>query len=130
MIESEEIAITGIGVVLPGCFAANTMWDQLRLGETQLKLEVDPENASRRIAMGRVSDFRPEEHLSRVPRHFYDKYDREVQIYLASVFSALEHAQLEIGTYPPGRVGVFDGCSRPMFGAWYERMRHELQTSS
>ena len=125
----DEIAITGFGVVLPGCDAVETLWDHLRRGESQLRFEPDPADETRRIAMGRITDFVPERHLQRVPRRYYDQYDREVHIYLASVLAAVEHAGLDLPRFAPSRIGIFDGCSRPMFGAWHEKRKHEFQTS-
>ncbi len=126
---ADEVWITGFGVILPGCDSADGLWDKLRRGESQLRLEPDPQDASNKIAMGRVRDFRPERYLARVPERFYSRYDREVQLYLASVFSAVEHAGLELPGRTPGRVGIFDGCSRPMFSAWGMKKKRELESS-
>src|SRR5262249_22483583 len=125
-----EIAITGLGVVLPGCHTIPTLWDQLRHGESQLRFEPDSEDASHTITTGRILDFLPEHHLECVPRRYYDLYDREVQIYLASVFSAIEHAGLNPSRWAPRRVGIFDGSSRPMFGSWHEKRLEEFRTSA
>jgi 3-oxoacyl-[acyl-carrier-protein] synthase II len=126
---SDEIAITGIGVVLPRCDAVDTLWNHLRHGESQLRFEPDPADERHTIAMGRITDFAPERHLGRVPRRYYDRYDREVQIYLASVLAAVGHAALDLRRVAPSRIGIFDGCSRPMFGAWHDKRRHEFLTS-
>jgi 3-oxoacyl-[acyl-carrier-protein] synthase II len=126
----DEIVVTGLGVLLPGADNPSTFWDQLRAGDSQLRLEPDPENSARMLAVGRLRDFAPERYLAAVPERFYRRYDREVQIYLSSVFAAIEHAALDLPGTTPGRVGVFDGCSRPMFGAWNAKKKHEIETSA
>jgi len=125
MLANDDVVITGLGVTLPGCDTSERLWDLLRRGESQLELEPDPSDASACIALGRIRNFSPARSLSRVPERFYARYDREVQIYLASVFAAVAEAELELPGHSPGRVGIFDGCSRPMFSAWSEKKRQE-----
>ncbi len=129
MLPSDDVVITGLGVTLPGCDTSERLWELLRRGESQLALEPDPSDDSARIALGRIRDFSPARALSRVPERFYARYDREVQIYLASVFAALAEARLELPGRSPGRVGIFDGCSRPMFGAWSNKKKEEHAAS-
>jgi 3-oxoacyl-[acyl-carrier-protein] synthase II len=127
---ADEIVITGFGVILPGCDTVETLWDHLRRGESQLRFEPDPADASRKLAMGRVRNFLPERYLKQVPQRYYERYEREIQLYLSSIFSAVEHAHLDLPGRAPHRVGLFDGCSRPLFGAWNEKTKRELQTSA
>ncbi len=126
---NDEVVITGVGVTLPGCDTSERLWELLRRGESQLQLEPDPSDASARIALGRIRDFSPARALAQVPERFYARYDREVQIYLASVFAALTEAQVELPGRSPSRVGIFDGCSRPMFSAWSEKKKQERESS-
>lgn len=124
-----DVVITGVGVVLPGCSTKEQMWGHLRDGESQLHFEAgaSPED---RIPMGRVTDFDPEEALTGLPHRFTRHYEREVQLYLASLLRARDDAGLDLSSLVRERVGLFDGCSRPMFLAWYERIRREAKSSA
>lgn len=127
-----EVVVTGLGTILAGCDSPETMWEQLHTGQSQLTLELDPADPSVQMSVGRVRNFHADHILAGagVPERFFRQCDREVQLYLASVFSALAHAGIDLATCDPERVGLFDGCSRPMFSAWYERLRREFLAPS
>jgi 3-oxoacyl-[acyl-carrier-protein] synthase II len=120
-----EVLVTGVGVILPGCDSLDLFWEQLSQGRSQLKLRPDPSKPSQQLAMGVIEGFRPEKFLSSIPERALRQYDREVQLYLASVYSARAHAGVDLGDLVPERIGLFDGCSRPMFAGWYDRLRRE-----
>ncbi|HET9625648.1 MAG TPA: beta-ketoacyl synthase N-terminal-like domain-containing protein, partial [Kofleriaceae bacterium] len=74
---------------------------------------------------GRVRGFDPSRWLGRLPRAYYERYDREQQLYLASLMIAIGDAGLDLATIPRERIGIFDGTSRGNFDYWYERIRSE-----
>jgi len=118
----QEVVITGVGVVLPGCDDAATLWTQLREGQSQLTLQAVP-GLSERMPMGTVEGFEPAEALREFPSRFIARYSREVQLYLASVLRARDHAGIDLEAIPSRRVGLFDGVARPGFAFWQERQR-------
>jgi len=52
-----------------------------------------------------------------------ERYPREIQLYLASLYLARKDAGLDWGALPLDRVGLYDGVARPTLAFWYERMR-------
>ena len=122
--------MTGMGVLLPGCDTVEDLWSHLRDGRSQLTLEADPSEPTRKVAMGRIHDFRPEKYLRKIPERAFRQYDREVQLYLSSLYMAIEHAKVDLPAFDPAKVGIFDGCSRPMFAGWYERLLKDHTYSS
>lgn len=127
--QADDIVITGIGVILPNCDDVATLWLQLKEGRTQLTIEPDPADPSKNVVVGRVRDFDPARYLDDVPERFYRQYHREVQMYLASVYNARRDAGFPEADAAPERIGLYDGCSRPMFAAMYERIQRETQSS-
>jgi 3-oxoacyl-[acyl-carrier-protein] synthase II len=116
----QEIVITGIGVVLPGCDQPTTLWRQLVDGASQLRFHTAP-GGGPRVPMGRIEGFDPVAALGEVPERFVARYSREVALYLASVYRARDDARLDIDELPARRVGLFDGVSRPALGFWLRR---------
>ncbi len=100
-------------------------WHHLQDGESQLSMESDPSDPSVKCAVGRILDFDPARYLSEIPKRFYDRYPREIQLYLSSVLQARDDAGLNWDTLDPERIGLFDGVARPTLGFWYERIRAE-----
>jgi len=72
-------------------------------------------------AVGRIVGFDPADYLHGIPKRFYQRYSRELQLYLASLLLAQADSNLEWGSLDLKRVGLFDGVSRPTFAAWYEK---------
>ncbi|RYE94109.1 MAG: hypothetical protein EOO75_02810, partial [Myxococcales bacterium] len=132
---SREVVITGMGVVLPGCDRRETFWQQLRDGQSQLTMEPAPDEPTLRCPMGRIHGFDPDAYLGEFPSRFYERYPRELQIYLASVLLARDDAALRLEAEVPERIGLFDGSSRSSFEFWYDTIpqeasvaRHDLYT--
>ncbi len=115
--------VTGIGVLLPNCDRREVFWEQLKEGRSQLRFEPDPGKPDELCAMGRVRDFDPGRYLGDIPRRFYRRYPRELQLYLSSVVLAREDAGVSWSEEEAGRVGLFDGVSRPTFHDWYHKIR-------
>jgi len=116
------VVVTGIGPILPGCRDSGTFWDHLRNGHSQLELELDPNDPTASCAVGRVGDLDPQRDLEDIPERFTQLYHRELQLYLASVFSARREADIDLSTLDRERVGLYDGAARHMFAFWYERL--------
>lgn len=125
-----DVVITGIGVVLPNCDTKETLWQHLSRGESQLRKEPNPAYPAESIAVGRVWDFDPSEYLAEMPERFFRRYDREVQIYLASLMLARDDANISLESIVPERFGILDGCSRPGFAGWYRRIVEQVTNNS
>jgi 3-oxoacyl-[acyl-carrier-protein] synthase II len=124
-----QVVVTGIGPILPGCDARETMWCHLRDGASQLAFEHDVVAPGDRIAVGRIAAFDPAHYLGEFPARFYAAYTREVQIYLASVLRARDDARLDVGALDLDRTGLFDGSARPTFAFWFDRLRSDPGTA-
>lgn len=117
-----EVAITGIGVVLPNCEDRSTLWEHLKHGHSQLRFD---QRGDTRLPVGIASQFDPEQHFENIPRTFYQRYPRQLQIYLASVLLALKDSGADLNSFRPDRVGIFEGSARPFFQYWYDQIRSE-----
>lgn len=124
-VAADDVVITGIGVVLPRCDTQQRLWQQLRDGEPQLRLEVRPDAPHLKCAMGRIREFDPDAELGgRVPGR-PSRYPRDIQLYLTSVLRAMDDAGLARVPPDPYRTGVFDGTSRGSHADWDHRVRAE-----
>ncbi len=117
-----EVAITGIGAVLPNCEDRSTLWEHLKHGRSQLRFD---QRGNARLPVGIASQFDPDRHLSDIPPNYYRRYPRQLQLYLASVLLALKDAGLDLGSLRAHRVGIFEGSARPFFEYWYDQIRTE-----
>lgn len=122
----EDVFVTGIGVVLPNCDSRDVFWTHLSTGDSQLRMEVNPASPNEKIPMGRIGNFDAQRYLSELPERFYKRYEREIQLYLSSIFLARNDAGLSLKSVDPTRLGVLDGCSRPGFAGWYERFMRQM----
>lgn len=117
-----EVAITGIGVVLANCEDRGTLWEHLKQGHSQLRFD---QRGDVRLPLGIASQFDPEQHFESIPRKYYERYPRQLQLYLASVLLALKDSGAELGALRAERVGIFEGSARPFFQYWYDQIRSE-----
>jgi 3-oxoacyl-[acyl-carrier-protein] synthase II len=120
-----EVVVTGVGALLPNCDNRETLWQQLRDGQSQMAIEPDPADAIP-CAIGRVRDFDCARYMAGIPERFYRACHREQQLYLASVVQAGRDAGLELSDFASSRTALFDGTSRGNFAHWYELIHHRL----
>lgn len=124
LIMPEQVVVTGLGLVLPGCDDAEMFWRQVSEGKSQLSLEPDPTaDDGRRCPMGVVRNLGRSGVLDTIPESLWARWPREAQLYLASVARGCAHARLSFDGVRPDRVGLFDGVARPTFAFWYDRIR-------
>ncbi len=114
-----QVCITGIGTILPGCDSRRQLWHQMSRGESQLQIEPSPLGGST-LPMGVVRGFDADRYLEEFPRRFYQRYSREILLYLAALVRARDDAELDLVKVSPTRIGLFDGVSRPCFRYWYD----------
>ena len=119
---SSDVAITGIGVVLPNCEDRSTLWDHLKHGRSQLRFD---DRVGDRLPVGIALQFDPGQHFADIPQRYYQRYPRQLQLYLASVLLAVKDAGVDLSSFGPERVGIFEGSARPFFQYWYEQIRSE-----
>ncbi len=117
-----DVVITGIGVILANCDDRETLWQQLRTGSCQLRVEPDPATQAP-CAMGRVVDFDCAKYVPSIPARFYSTYSRDQQMYLAAVANAADDAGLDLASADTRLIGLYDGTSRGSFAYWYEVLR-------
>ncbi|HYQ42595.1 MAG TPA: beta-ketoacyl synthase N-terminal-like domain-containing protein [Polyangiaceae bacterium] len=106
-----DVVITGIGVILPNCDEASVFWQQVKSGQSQLRIEPDPGDAIQ-CAIGRVRDFSGKKYLSQIPEKLWARCSKEQLFYLSSVVRACQDAGLTLGELASEHVGLFDGTSR------------------
>ena len=123
-----EVVVTGIGPLLANCTDRHTLWTQLCQGPSQLSFEPAPGGDGELWPVGRVHGFDAARWLARFPRQFYERYQREQLLYLASLVIALDDAGLDLAEVDRARIGIFDGTSRGNFDDWYHRVRAEATT--
>ncbi len=124
---TNEVVITGIGAMLPGCDSRQDLWRQLAEGRSQLRLVEDPAGSGTPRPMGVIEDFDPRRYLSDLPERYYRQAPTETQIYLAATALARDDAKLDLSCVPAERVGLFDGTSRGSFAFWHRRIRQESE---
>lgn len=121
----KEVVVTGVGVMLPRCDTRASLWNHLRDGQSQLRIEYDPEDQQPR-PVGRIDEFEPERYLQNVDKRLYRNCHREQLLYLCSVIRAIEDAELEVDHVCNERIGLFDGTSRGNIAFWYELLTKKL----
>jgi 3-oxoacyl-[acyl-carrier-protein] synthase II len=114
-----EVVITGLGVILPNCDEASTFWQQLKEGQSQLRIEPDPGDAIE-CAIGRVRDFVGNKYLHDIPEKFWTSCSKEQLFYLSSVVTACGDAGVSLKQLASDQVGLFDGTSRGSFAFLYD----------
>src|SRR6478609_2330390 len=119
-----EVVITGIGVILPNCDDASVFWQQIKAGQSQLKIEPDPGDAIQ-CAIGRVRDFTAKKYLAEIPEKLWARCSKEQLFYLSSLVRACHEAGLALGELASDQVGLFDGTSRGSLEFLYELLRSE-----
>jgi 3-oxoacyl-[acyl-carrier-protein] synthase II len=121
-----DVVITGVGALLPNCDTRETLWQQLRDGESQMAIEPDPADGIP-CAIGRVRDFDCSRYMEGVPTGRYAGCHREQQLYLASVLQAARDAGLGLADLASPRTALFDGTSRGNLAYWYELIHHKFR---
>ncbi len=120
--QTEQVVVTGLGLVLPGCDDRQTFWGQVSNGRSQLSLEADPCGGGGRIPMGVVRDLDAGKAVGEVAERLWERWPREVRFYVTSVARACADAGLRLEEQDLERVGLFDGVARPAFAYWYDRV--------
>lgn len=124
-----EVVVTGVGVILPNCDDRETFWQQLRDGESQMRIEPDPADGIP-SAIGRVRDFDCARYMDGISPQRYQSLHREQQLYLASIVQASRDAGLGLEGFASTRAGLFDGTSRGNFAYWYDLIHHKVREPS
>src|SRR6185436_16913466 len=99
-----EVAITGIGVILPGCDSRAQLWEQMASGASQLAFEPVPTGEPIQWPVGRVRDFDPARYLSHLSPRYFRRYTRDQQLYIASCAGAIHDASLDMSTVSPSNM--------------------------
>ncbi|GAA1306536.1 beta-ketoacyl-[acyl-carrier-protein] synthase family protein [Saccharothrix xinjiangensis] len=117
----EPIAVTGIGLVLPGADDVGRFWGHLREGRSQLggltRFDPAEEGLSVRVG-GAITDFDHRRYLPDLaPRHA-SKYSTEILAGMSATTLALRDADLREGDVDPRRLSVIESSSRGGLQWW------------
>lgn len=116
----EDVAITGLGFVLPGADTPEKVWQHLHEGESQLTNL--PPMLSARTGIhsgGRLTDFDHARYLPDLPDNFAKRYSREILIVLSAVQNAFRDAGFEgHDDLDPRRTGVVASSARGPVEWW------------
>ena len=121
---TNNVAITGMGLVLPGSPTPAALWDNFIHG-TPMISAVDVPGFDKTVPAGRVAPLSADEFVSAIPEKYFNRYPLDIRFYLASCMRALADADLDLHSCTPERTGVFDGTSRGSFSYWTERLRRK-----
>lgn len=104
-----SVVITGLGVVSPLGLGIETFWNGLLQGQSGVRRiqQYDPTGLPLVIG-GEVPDFDPKQHVK--PRKSLKVMSREIQFAFTAAEMALQHAGLQVGQFPPERLGVVFGA--------------------
>src|ERR1700754_4046771 len=120
----EPIAITGIGLVLPGARTVTQFWDHLNAGRSQLGPlgRVDPDAEGLAVyAGGEIGDIDYASALPTLPARHAAKYSREILTVLVSTDSALRDSGLGPTDVDPRRLSIIESTSRWSLEWWLSR---------
>ncbi|MFG2794500.1 beta-ketoacyl synthase N-terminal-like domain-containing protein [Streptomyces sp. NPDC048419] len=126
----QDIVITGIGALLPGCDNRDDLWRQLSRAESQLRLHPVPGSTDRVCPMGKIDEFNAARYLGDLAPDLRPDTPRDVQLYLSSLALALDDAAIEPSILACTAAGLFDGTSRGSFAFWDDLARREQTTEA
>ena len=104
-----SVVITGVGVVSPLGMGAETHWSGLLAGRSGVRRiqHFDPTGLPVEFG-GEVPGFDPKQHIR--PRKSLKVMSREIQFAFTAAEMALHDAGLQVGQFPPERLGVVFGA--------------------
>ncbi|OZM83085.1 beta-ketoacyl synthase [Pseudonocardia sp. MH-G8] len=120
----EPIAITGIGLVLPGARTVTQFWDHVSAGRSQLGplRRVDPDADGLDVyAGGEIGDLDHAAALPTLPARHAAKYSREILTTLVSTDEALRDSGLRPTDVEPRRLSIIESTSRGSLEWWLSR---------
>jgi 3-oxoacyl-[acyl-carrier-protein] synthase II len=109
------VLITGIGVMLPGASGAETFWEHLSLGHSQVRsfARFDPSQEGLPVrASGEISE---SDYLSMLPgleERYAAKYSREILVTMSAIADARSDAAIDLARVDPRRVSLILSTSR------------------
>jgi 3-oxoacyl-[acyl-carrier-protein] synthase II len=108
MVQSQEVVITGVGVVSPIGTGKQAFWTSLREGRGGVRPLVALANADLPVPFGaELVDFEPKQYVT--PRKSLKVMCREIQTGFSAAVLALADAELDTETVAPERFGVVFG---------------------
>jgi 3-oxoacyl-[acyl-carrier-protein] synthase II len=106
---SRQVAVTGIGVIVPGATGKDQLWNLVLKGESAISsLRRFESGALPCKIAGEIHDFNPDNFIDRTSSR---RMDRASQLAVAAASLACADADLVISRCTPSRVGVFEGTS-------------------
>jgi 3-oxoacyl-[acyl-carrier-protein] synthase II len=124
----EPIAITGIGLVLPGARSVTQFWDHLNAGRSQLSplRRVDPDAEGLVVYTGgEIGDIDYAAALPTLPARHAAKYSREILTVLVATDSAMHDSGLGSTNVDPRRLSIIESTSRGSLEWWLSRANQD-----
>jgi 3-oxoacyl-[acyl-carrier-protein] synthase II len=121
----EPIAITGIGVVLPGAREAKEFWYNISQGLSQVGPLTRFDPAQARVPIGaaaQIDFFDHRAHLPGLDPSHAMKYTREILITMSAAAMAREESGIDFDAVDPRRVSVVMSSSRGPLEWWQSTM--------
>jgi len=125
VLSPDDIVITGAGVMMPGCQDRGSFWRHLEAQASQITVEEFANG--RRYPVGRCD---PPEMAGNFNPGVLDRFEqlpRDIQLFAASLGSALADAGLQRGDVSNERSGIYSGSSRGPFLYWDSTYRERLR---
>jgi 3-oxoacyl-[acyl-carrier-protein] synthase II len=117
----EPIAITGLGVLLPGANSIDEFWSRLTKRESQIReisrFDAVAENLPVFVA-GQIAKFDYRNYLPCLPERHAQKYSREILATVATNCMAWQNSGLSLGAIDPRRVSIVQSSSRGSSEWW------------
>jgi 3-oxoacyl-[acyl-carrier-protein] synthase II len=109
MVSTQEVVITGLGVVSPIGIGSDSFWKSLVHGHGGVRPLTALANSDLPVKFGgEILDFDPKRYVT--PRKSLKVMSREIQLAFASAELACQSARLETGAIDPDRLGVVFGA--------------------
>ncbi|NHD15990.1 MULTISPECIES: beta-ketoacyl-[acyl-carrier-protein] synthase family protein [unclassified Actinopolyspora] len=129
---AEPVAITGIGLVLPGAHTVREFWSHLSLGNSQVtRLRgLNPEHEGLAVRAGaEITEFDHRRFLPDLPERHAAKYSREILATMSACTSAFRDSGLQHHDVDPRKLSLVESSSRGALEWWLTRS-HEDTTDS
>ena len=120
-LRNENIAVTGIGSILPGVHDRSEFWKCISEGTPQVGKLTRFDGAVGGLnvyASAEIRDFDDERFLGDLPAKHREKYSREILIALSAMSQALADAGFKRKELPGARVSIIQSTSRGSLEWW------------
>ncbi|MBG9350261.1 beta-ketoacyl-[acyl-carrier-protein] synthase family protein [Corynebacterium belfantii] len=118
---SEPIAVTGMGIVLPGTANREDFWENISAGRSQVSWLTRFDGTSCGLSVhvsAEITTFDHRRYLPQLPDKYAAKYSREILITMSAVADALRDAGLSRNQVAGPRLSIIQSSSRGPLEWW------------